>query len=1022
MKTYWKSLEELGKAPAFKAVSGKEFLFTPEELEASEKEGGSDGVTRREFLRLMGASLVMATAASACRRPVEKIVPYLNKPEEITPGVPNWYASTCGECPAACGLLVKTREGRPIKLEGNADHPMNRGGLCARGQASILNLYDPDRLKTPLNRNSNGDWVAVSWAEADSTLGKFFEEIRKKKGKIRLLTDTIVSPSTNKLIQEFLSRFEDAKHISFEPLSLETLAAAQKESYGEAVIPHYHFERAKYILSFGADFLGTWLSPVEFTKQFSKGRKPENGMTRFVAFEAVPTVTGSNADLHIPVAPGGDEVAVALGIAHEIVVKQKLSSYASNGAIVSRLSAHSIEAVSQSTGMDPQILIRVAKELWSHRGESLVLGGNYDVSPYSRSLHVAVNFLNSILGNDGVTVDALVSPSFQSGSSSYEALAALRAEMEEGNIDCLLIYKANPVHALPGWDFEAGLAKVPVVVSLSDRVNETGAEVNWVLPMNHYLESWGDAEPGQGLFSLRQPTIRPMYETRSLEDTLLAWMGQTQTSFHDYLKNYWKENFYPRAGGLVSFNTFWETALRDGVLDTRKPWNGHVPRLFNDNALLNNVLPNIEQRTPNTEQMLVVYPTVPHFDGRSGNNGWLMELPDPVTKITWRNYVSVAPKRAKSLGLKEGDVVRLNSHDVTGSAFPVFELPVHIQPGLHEETLAVPLGFGHYRTGRIGDDVGVNAFQYLFASFADTVKSGFRGSFIQKASLEKTGKWIRLPSTQQHDSMEGRPIVRETTLAEYKKDPMAGNETENLPSLWTPHKYEGYRWGMAIDLNSCTGCSACMVACQSENNIPVVGEARVLKGREMHWIRIDRYYAGDEENPEVLHQPMLCQHCENAPCETVCPVIATLHNDEGLNIQVYNRCVGTRYCSNNCPYKVRRFNWFEYLRKENVPLAMVFNPDVTVREKGVMEKCTFCIQRIQEGKDKAKDFGRKVEDGEIKTACQQSCPADAIVFGDINDPKSKVSRMAKNERGYHVLADLNTRPSITYLTKVRNLT
>ncbi len=976
-KIYWK-------------IPGEHIKSTPEEFADEFK---PEGVDRREFLKLMGASLMMASLAGCSRRPVEKIVPYLNKPEEITPGVANWYASTCGECPAACGILAKTREGRPIKLEGNPDHPMNQGGLCARGQASLLNLYDPDRLKGPVRqagKNGGKNWEGVDWAEADREIGAILKAIGEKKGSIRLLTGEIGSPSTARLIQEFLGRFADAKHIVFEPLSAEELARAQELCYGEKVIPRYLLEKAELVVSFGADFLDTWISPVEFTKDFSKNRRLEKGrMSRFVCFESVPTATGSAADLHIPVRPG-DEIQIALGLAHAI---------ADNPS--------SLETVAEETGVDIQILRRLVKDLLAHKGRSLVLGGGFAMKGEGGvALHAAANYLNHLLENDGATLDAKNSPSYQSHSSRSELLSLIQ-EMKEGKVDLLLIHKTNPVYALPeSVGFAKGLQQVPHIVSFADRVDETTLMAHWVLPTPHYLESWGDAEPQRGLFSLQQPAIAPLYDTRAFEETLLGWTtdnGQRTTDqkqgWHGYLKKYWEENIYKKYGIVSSFITFWETSLRNGVFDSRKSLNGHPPRPFNIN-----VLSSLQVHSPQSivhSPILVLHPTIPHYDGRSANNSWLMELPDPVTKITWNNYVSLSPAKAKDLKIREGDVLKIKTKEFEA------ELIAHLQPGLHPEALAVPLGFGRTQAGSVANGIGVNAFQF--------------GSFIQEASVEKTGKWESLATTQKHHDMQGRPIIKEATFEEYQKNPKAGNEENlHLPSMWSGHKYEGYRWGMAIDLSACTGCSACMIACQAENNIAVVGEKQVKKGREMHWIRIDRYYSGSEENPEVAHQPMLCQHCENAPCETVCPVLATVHNEEGLNVQVYNRCVATRYCSNNCPYKVRRFNWFEYLWKTQTPLAMVLNPDVTVREKGVMEKCTFCVQRIQEGKDKAKDFGRKVQDGEIKTACQQSCPAEAIVFGDLNDPESKVSKLRKDPRGYHVLDDLNTRPAVTYLTKVRN--
>lgn len=991
---YWKSLEELAKDPEFEAVRGREFSQTPEEYDPQDEADRKSGVTRREFLRLMGASLVMASAAACVRRPVEKLVPYLNKPEEITPGVANWYASTCGECPAACGILTKNREGRPIKLEGNPDHPMSKGGLCARGQASLLNLYDPDRMKGPVKSAPLGLWTATDWKEADRHFRTLLKQVGEKKGKIRLLTGNIVGPATQKLINDFLGRFENARQVVFEPLSLEELSRAQELCYGEAIIPSYRIEKAGYILSFGADFLDTWLSPVEFTNRFAQNRKLKNAkMSRFVCFESHTSVTGSNADIRYAVRPG-EELKIALALANELKAFN---------------SPHTVETVARETGVPAEALRNIARELRNHKGESLVLGGGFsEKGEYGLALHVAANLLNSTLQNDGVTVDA-ANPSHQ-GGGSYEAIGNLVQEMASGEIDLLLIYKSNPAYTLPSaFGFEAALKKVPNVAGFADRVDETAVLAGWVLPDNHYLESWGDAEPQKGLFSLFQPAIAPLYNTRSFQETLLAWSGASDASWHDYLQNYWKENVYTKISTLSSFNAFWESALRDGVLDTRKG-GGRGARSFKMTALawFDNFITTGHPEPVEGSLKLILYSPIGQYDGRSGNNSWLKELPDPITKVTWNSYVALSPATAARLEMRQGDILRVKTEQFEA------DLPLYVQPGMPKDVAMIPLGFGRTRAGEVGNNVGVNGFGFV-------AREGNLVSFAPPVTLTKTGEWYAFATTQHHNTMEGRPIAREATLDDFIKNPKAGNEENlHLPSMWSGHKYEGHRWGMAIDLNSCTGCSACMIACQAENNIPVVGEKQVRISREMHWIRIDRYYHGDAENPEVLNQPMLCQHCENAPCETVCPVVATVHSDEGLNMQIYNRCVGTRYCSNNCPYKVRRFNWFEYLRGTKSPLALVLNPDVTVREKGVMEKCTFCVQRIQEGKDHAQDLGRKVADGEIKTACQQSCPSEAIVFGDLNDPSSKVSKLRENPRGYNVLAELNVKPSITYLTKIRN--
>ena len=977
-KKYWGSLEELEQTEAFKDSLGKEFVSE---------------FDRRDFLKLMGASIFMATMACS-RKPVEKIIPYVNKPEDLTPGVANWYASTCGGCAASCGVLVKTREGRPIKLEGNEDHSLSRGGLCARGQASLLHLYDPDRLKGPVAvSRSEGTYEEIAWAKADESIRAELEKIKIGKGKVYLLSGVLTSPSTKKLIGEFLAPFQGT-HVSYEAVVPEEIGLGQKLAYGQKVTPRYRFDQAKLVLSFGADFLGTWLSPVEFTKQFSKARRVEEGkMLRLVCVESVLSLTGTNADQYFSVKPG-DELPVALALANELIVQKKQSRYALDGAIVAALTPYNVNKVAAATGVDAAALQKLAQELIRHRGEGLVLGGAIK-GKNAVALQAVVSLLNSALENDGATIDAEVAPSHQA-DSSYADLLALIEDMNHGKVAALFIYQSNPIFQLPtALNFSAALKKVPFVVNFADRVDETALQSNFVCPDSHTLESWNDAMPQQGVMSLTQPTIAPLHQTRQWQDSLVVWGRLPTKNWYAYLKNQWQGN--------------WETALQKGVVSLPlASGRAHAARNFSAAALQG--LPKLVESTGET--LLALYPAVGHLDGRDINNGWLQELPDPISKITWENVLSVAPALAKKMNLNEGDIVRVSSAMGVDT-----ELPLHIQPKMNENTAMVAVGFGQPHAGKIGGGIGVNVYPYQQIGAELPEWTG------QAVKLTKTGKTTRLAVTQGHNTMEGRPIIKETTFAEFQKNPAAGNEKMlELPSLWPVHEYKTYRWGMAIDMNSCTGCQACMIGCQSENNIPIVGKKQVINGREMHWIRIDRYYSGDENHPEVRYQPMLCQHCENAPCETVCPTLATFHDDEGLNQQVYNRCVGTRYCSNNCPYKVRRFNFFDYSKEFVEPLNLVLNPDITTRSRGVMEKCTFCIQRIAESKDKAKDIGKDVlvADGAIKTACQQSCPADAIVFGNTNDPNSKVSKLKKSPRGYHVLEDLNTKPQVTYLLKVTN--
>ncbi|MBK9294068.1 MAG: TAT-variant-translocated molybdopterin oxidoreductase [Oligoflexia bacterium] len=981
MKKYWASLEELNNDPKFVEQAEKEFLSSPL------VEEGDFG--RRDFMKLMAAT--GALASTACfQKPMHKIMPYVNQPEEVTFGVANYYASTCGECAASCGTLVKTREGRPIKLEGNPDHPMNKGGLCSKGQASLLGLYDPDRLRSALKTQKRGEApsVKVSWEDVDKEI---LVKLKKSKSA-RILTKTINSPSLLKLLKEFGSKFE-AKHVVYDAVNAENIIEAQYLSYGQKVLPQYRFDKAETIVSIDADFLGTWISPVEFTKQFSKTRKlsaKKKNMSELFVFESMMTVTGANADVRGGIKPS-QAVYVAMAIANEL---QKKGLNAGANSETYKKYSLADEALNKK-------IKSAAASLYNAQGKSLVVGGN------DLALQIVVNQINSMLKNDGVTVDYSVSKSHQLQGSSKEMLELVK-EMAQGKVDTLIIYKANPAYTLPkSAGFEEALKKVENVIYVGTSLNETAVLSEYALGDHHSLEAWGDAEPKENLFSLQQPTIRPLFETRSLAETLMIWLGK-EDDWHSYIQKYWNENIYKRHSLKSSFTQFWETSLRDGVFEAvrnraQETSSGRTFRASVANYISNKAHQGME---------VSFYETLALGDGELANNPWLQEVPDPITRITWDNYASFSTNTAKKLGIQNGDIVKIKIKD------QVLEIPGHVQPGLHDDTIAVALGYGRSYGGSVGTGIGKNAFMY--AQFNNNNVSYL--GFVDE--VKKTGEKYILASPQMAQSLLGRPIVKEATLSQWQKDPASGNkEHHNLITLWTPHKYEGYRWAMAIDLNSCTGCNACVVACQSENNIPVVGKDAVNRSRIMHWIRIDRYYTGTPEDPQVVHQPMLCQHCENAPCETVCPVIATMHSDEGLNSQIYNRCVGTRYCANNCPYKVRRFNWFDYNYggQNKYPKTLAQNPEVTVRSRGVMEKCTFCVQRIQDAKNTAKSLERPVKDGEVKTACQQSCPADAIVFGNINDADSEISKTVKNERGYHVLEELNVKPSVTYLTKIRNV-
>jgi len=1009
-KKYWSTLSEFHQDAEFKKLQKEEFLSKPQSF--FESKGDNDiTFSRRDILKLAGAAAVFAAAACA-RRPVEKIVPYLDPAEEIVPGKAVWYSSTHGGSDAGSGILVKTREGRPIKLEGNPDHPLNKGTLSATEQAAILDLYDPDRLRNPVKISQpSGQILKTDWKTADTEIAK---ALKSSKGKIVLLTGTIHGPAHKRLLREFLSTFPHAEHITFEALSEEEIFEAQELCYGNKILPRYRFNKAEVVVLLGADPLAGGHSKTEFAYGFGHQRKiRDEKMSKVISFEPALSMTGQNADLHYLVKPQ-DLIKVGLALAHQLIISENKSRFVSDLLVQNILKDYSAKKVETEIGLPEGTIQSVVADLRSARGKSLVYTGGLTVRDNSAiALHVVTNLLNSALENEGNIVDGVQSVSQQS-QGSYSELINLISDMKAGRVEAVLIYGNNPVYSLPqSAGFEEALQRVKTRVYLGDRADETGWLCDFVLPSLHFLESWGDAEPQRGLYSLMQPTISPLHDNRGWEDSLLSLRreikgsasGKEYTSWHDFLKDTWYKEIYLKNDLVASFEGFWISALRQGLFDTVDRSVEKVsPRQFKTSAL--SKLDKIKK--PDSKFTLALYTPAMQFDGRANNNSWLMETPDPVSKIAWDNYVNIAPRTADELGLQESDVVALTVNGVTQ------EIPVHIQPGTHPEVFTVAVGWGREKVGRVGNNVGVNAFRW------SKIQNGHLLSSSLPVEIKKTGKQAKLANVQGHNYINGRPVIYEATLEEYQKNPEAGHEKEELTTMWSTHKYEGHKWGMAIDLNSCIGCNACMLACQAENNVPVVGKEQVWRGREMSWIRIDRYYTGNPEHPEVVNQPMLCQHCENAPCETVCPVIATLHNDEGLNLQIYNRCVGTRYCSNNCPYKVRRFNWFDYNENLATPLDLVLNPDVTVRTKGVMEKCTFCIQRIREAKEKSKQVGVKVKDGDFKTACQQTCPAEAITFGDLNDPESKVSKLSKDPRGYHTLEVLNTRPSITYLTKIRN--
>lgn len=1011
---HWTTLGELYGDEAALAVKNSEFYSKPEELLSQEQStkfsltgeatliseaagfvelkvkqngGESNGMSRRDFLKISGAAMVFATAGCGLR-PAQKIIPYINQPEEVTLGVPNYYASATGGSQGN-GVLIKTREGRPIKLEGNPQHPLSKGKLDARGQYDIFNLYDPDRLTGPV-KMMGGEPSVISWGTADTEIA---EKLKAARGRIAVLTGTVHGPARNKVIADFCQSL-GAMHFSYDGWTHEAARKANEMSYGAAVLPSYRFDKAEYVLSLDADPFGTGYSSLEWQTGWGTNRHvKDHKLNKLVSADCATTLTASNADERFRMKPG---MSVKFGLAIA-------SALRSLGA-PSKANVPDVSSFENEAGLKSGTIDRIASELWAARGKSIVMGGD------TLDHQLVACLLNDMLGNEGVTVDGNGAPSNQA-SGSVVGIQDLLNRLNSGQIDVVITFGTNPKYSLPeSVGVAAAFGKASTVIHLGDRADETGRLATYLLPGLHWLESWGDAEPQVGLYSVIQPTVMPLHDCRASEESLIKFaqaaavegLGTFVGGWHEFVMETWRTTVYKSDVFAADFTSFWHSALRDGFVDLRV---APTPRTYSGAALSNIQLP--QQRG---EMQLVVVPS-PHVteDGNT-NNAWLLELPHPVGRVSWTNYANLAPKTASKLGLRDGDYIKVTANGTT------IEVPAHVQPGDVEDVVTIETGWGRKHVGRVGDNVGGNAFALC------TVENGMLKT-AHAVSIEKTGRWEELPDVQGHNYTEGRPIVAETPFAEYLKNPESGKWHEHeLMSLWPEHEYKGNKWGMVIDQTACIGCNACIAACSVENNIPVVGVGQIRLGREMHWIRVDRYYSGDEHEPEFTYQPMLCQHCDNAPCETVCPVVATIHSEEGLNMQVYNRCVGTRYCSNNCPYKVRRFNWHEYTfaAYEPHPLQLVLNPEVTVREKGVMEKCTFCQQRIREGKEHAKEMNRPITDADFKTACQQTCPTDAISFGNTNNPDSQVSHMKKDPRAYNVIAEVNTKPAVTYFTKLRN--
>lgn len=1018
MKKYWQSFGELNNTKAYQENAADEFR---EDL-PFEMSDSAAKTPRRDFLKYLGFSTAAATLAASCEIPVKKSIPFLNKPADIIPGAANYYATTFVLDGDVVPVLAKVRDGRPIKLEGN-EVGFTKGGTSQRVQAAVLSLYDTARVRHPMEKAGEDFKEAPTYEAVDAKIAAALAAVGSKE--IALLTSTINSPSVLAVIDEFKAKYPTAKHYTYDAVSYSGMIQANEASYGKKGIPSYHFENADVIVSLGADFLGTWLSPVEFAKQYAAKRKINEknpAMSRHFQFESMYSMTGANADERFTHKPS--ELGAVL-----LNLYAKLGGAVTAPALADKRLVAGIEAA--------------AKELLAAGGNAVVVCGSNDVNA-----QILVNAINDKIGANGKTINFGTMLNYRKGVDAD--MEQLVADMNAGTVGAVLVYGANPVYTYADTKkFVDGWKKVGLTVSFNEVEDETTQNCQYVLPTHHFLESWGDAEAKTGYLSFIQPTIHPLFKTRAFATSLLKWSGSTVADYETYFKNYWTN----KLGGQAAF----DKVLQDGVQEPATPVVAGAS--FNA-AALTNAAAKLGTAPKAGKYELVIYQKVSIGDGKMANNPWLQEMPDPITRACWDNYAVISVAAAKELfpdlnmDLYEVEppkpVIKLKAGNKE------VELPVLIIPGTNANTISVAVGYGrHEKVGLAAKGAGKNIYHFV----------GYNGAnydyVVTDVTVEKTGTEYPIAVMQTHGQYGNRhEVVKETSLAVFKKDPkVIINERlaelkeyggldnfEAEGTIYPVYDKPGIKWGMSIDLNTCNGCGACVVACSAENNVSVVGKNQVAKYHDMHWLRIDRYFSGDMENPDVVFQPMLCQHCDNAPCENVCPVAATNHSSEGLNQMTYNRCIGTRYCANNCPYKVRRFNWHDWngadsfkdnqaaiiesgrLNEVTVQMndeltRMVLNPDVTVRSRGVIEKCSFCVQRLQEAKLTAKKDSRPMVDSDIKTACQQACPTGAIVFGNVNDKESAIRKTRTEEgthRTFYVLEQLHVLPNVSYMAKVRN--
>jgi molybdopterin-containing oxidoreductase family iron-sulfur binding subunit len=1022
--TYWKSLEDKENNPS--VIEAKHNEFKTEIAQDDNMQGS--GLSRRKFLAISAASTALVATACTNYHDKGEIVSYNKKPQDALPGLANYYASTCTGCSLSCGILIKTRSGRPVKVDGNNAHPINMGKICSIGQASLMNLYSPERIKAPIKKKGGdlilfkNDLIDAKWAEIDKEIIEKLNKAQAEGKQIAIVSRKIDSPSEKKVIDNFIAKYPLAKHYSYELITDDLKKDAWEQVYGNRNLPVVDLDKAEVIVTFEADILGNEGNFVENIRKFTSNRsvKTPERFNRLYSIESKMSLTGMNADYRLRLKPI-DQYNFIMALINEIVNAKSFCKTNLSPVIKAQISKFTLSDVVSKNNMNKVYVTNLIIDLIAKSGKGIVIAGN----THSLAVQTAVLVLNEILGNTAL-YNKEKSETTVSELSKQSELEILVGSMYAGNVGVVIHYDSNPIFDLPVfYGYSKAINKVKSVITLTELDSETSGISNYILPINHNFESWGDRKIRTGVYSLIQPLINPLYNTRQKESILLTWTTgdagkYSSTIYHEFLKTEWQNTIYSQVKPLSDFSTFWYASLHDGVVEFKESLRpivfGNVP----DKAIV-----DINSRSNDGFTLILANNYSIGADGRNSNNGWLQELPNPITKITWDNYAMLSPATGKKLGVDFQSKILVKTPK--GKSVT---LPVVLQPGITDNTVVVELGYGRTKAGEIGSSVGVNVNVLIN-------KEAFSPFIIEGCSVEKVSGKYPLASTQEHHMLDDksikdihkqRHIIQEGTVDQYKKNPNFLKESKkelNL-TMYPDHEYKDIKWAMAIDLNQCVGCSACVIACNVENNIPIVGKDQTMKGREMQWMRIDRYYSGTEEDPEVSNQPMLCQHCDAAPCENVCPVVATNHSPDGLNQMVYNRCVGTRYCSNNCPYKVRRYNYFDfrdhvadsYQKKDS--LELMHNPEVTVRARGVMEKCTFCVQRIMDARQEATKAGKKVAGSDVVTACQQACPSNAITFGDMNDKKSEISELREHKLGYYVLEELNIKPNVTYIAKLRN--